>query len=55
MSTPAKLEAAHKLIMQSAIGPSEALIRKKGSRAQLQQSVDKMKAAIEILEGIINA
>lgn len=48
----AKLETAHRLIMQAAEGPSLAILRNKGNRALLKDSVVKLRAAADIIEEI---
>ena len=54
MNAMAKLERAHKLIMQAAAGPSLALVKGKGKRSELAESVTKLREAADILEGMVN-
>jgi hypothetical protein len=53
MSTKAKLEQAHLLIMQAANGPSLALVKGVASKAALVESLGKLRAATDIIEGLI--
>jgi len=53
MSTKEKLETAHKLILQSAAGPCNALEKGKASAAELTESLSKLKQAQAIIEGIL--
>lgn len=48
-----RLEQAHRAIMQSAHGPSMALLRGMASRALLVESVKQLKFATKLLEEII--
>lgn len=53
MSVQADLTTAHRLIMQAAEGPSMALLRNKGNRSLLAASVKKLRAAADLIEGVI--
>ena len=48
------LNVAHRLIMEAAEGPSEALLRGKASRGKLSSSATKLRHALELIEGVIN-
>lgn len=48
-----KLADIHYAIMQGAIGPGEALVRGRASRALLVESVKQLKFATKLLEEII--
>ena len=47
-----KLATAHRLIMESAEGPSLALLRGKAKRSQLADSLRKLRHAIELIEEV---
>lgn len=55
MSIKTDLEQAHRLVMQAAEGPAMGLLRGKGNRAELTESVRKLRLAVDIIEGIIGA
>jgi len=46
---------AHRQIMEAAIGPSEAMMKGKASRAALLESVRSLRAAISNIEEVLNA
>ena len=49
------LNAAHRLIMEAAEGPSEALLHGKASRAKLASSAAKLRHALQLIEGVLDA
>lgn len=53
MNTFDKLALAHRLIMQAAAGPSLALVKNKGNRTALRESIELLKSATSIIEGIV--
>ena len=50
-----QLEAAHKLIMAAAEGPSMALLKRSISRSELQRSIGLLGQAQDKLKDLINA
>lgn len=50
-----QLEAAHKLIMAAAEGPSIALLRRSVSRSEIKRSIDLLGQAQGKLKDLINA
>lgn len=49
------LTHAHRLIMESAEGPSNALLFGKAKRSELSESLRKLRHAIDLIERVINA
>ena len=49
------LTHAHRLIMEAAQGPSEALLRGKASRAKLAESAANLRHALTLIDGVLNA
>lgn len=50
-----KLAIAHRMIMQSAEGPSLALLRGKAKRSELAETLRKLRHAIKLIEEVVNA